>query len=155
MPGVASLLWWNCFWVPELILSVCFLTWASFPSHPIGLERVAEGQAPNKLPWVKQLLFYPEHSGFQTPEMYWEMTGSMCGWVGGVNGSVETPTSSSTSNSRPRAASQCPVWDFSLPQLFCNYMGNTLIPLKRVPSFGRAVWRENVWLSPFAVHLKL
>lgn len=43
----------------------------------------------------------------------------------------------------------------SLPQLFYNYMENTLIPLKRVPSFGRAVWRENVWLSPFAAHLKL
>ena len=37
-------------------------------------------------------MFYPGHSGFQMPKMYWEVTGSMCGWVGGVNG---TTTSSS------------------------------------------------------------
>lgn len=37
----------------------------------------------------------------------------------------------------------------SLPQLFCNHMENTLIPLKGVPGLGRAVWRENEFIHMY------
>lgn len=76
--------------------------------------------------------------------MYWEVTGSICGWVDGVNGSVETPTSSSTLDLGQPVSALCGI--SSPPQLFCNYMENTLIPLKDALGLGRAVWRENEYI---------
>ena len=79
--------------------------------------------------------------------MYWEVTGSMGGWVDGVNGNVETPTSSSTLDLGPPVRALCGI--SSPPQLFCNYMENTLIPLKGVLGLGRAVWRENEYIHMY------
>lgn len=75
----------------------------------------------------------------------------MGGWV--VLMEVLRPPSSSTNNSRPRAASLSALSGTPPTPAFYDYMENTLIPLKRVPSFGRGQFGGRMYGWSIAVHL--